>query len=87
MITKKPLTGRCAACDKPIVIGWLMCPQHWHSVPRELQFEVNSSWNRVRRVPRRDAETYLKALRAYRVAREAAVASITSVPADGGPTA
>lgn len=61
-------------CKIPAKVGQLTCLPHWKSLPQRLQRDVNEAWRAYRRAHRPDAK--LKALGAYRKARDAAISYI-----------
>ncbi len=73
-MSTKPTTHTCAVCPKPIRPGLLMCSRHWHQVPRELQDAVNTTWHAF--LDAKGAHRRLTALKPYRDARDAALASV-----------
>lgn len=54
----------------------VMCAQCWHQVPRDIQAHVWSSWRLVQGTTYRDSALYLKRIRIYRAAVDAAVLSV-----------
>jgi hypothetical protein len=64
----------CAVCPKPIRPHLLMCAHHWHQVPRDLQQAVNSTWRTF--LDAKGPHRRLTALKPYRDARDAALASV-----------
>lgn len=58
-------------CGRGVRKGHLMCAACWHQVPREIQTEVYRTWRKWRA----DFGDHEKA-EAYRVARDAALASV-----------
>lgn len=62
-------------CKTPAKLGQLTCLPHWRSIPQRLQRAVNETWRKYRRAS--GPHNKLKALGAYREARDAAIKYIT----------
>lgn len=62
-------------CNALKLPGKLMCLAHWKAVPMPLQLAVYRSWASFKRARKPNFQS--AALRAYRKARDAAIASIT----------
>jgi hypothetical protein len=58
-------------CGATVDDGMLLCRAHWFQVPRPLRAAVWSTWGALRK------EHTVESVRAYRDARDAAIASIT----------
>lgn len=68
----KPTEGHtCAVCPKPIPGRILMCPKHWHLVPEADQVAIKHTWRRSQLPGARQST-----VRAYRKARDAAIAAV-----------
>lgn len=64
--------GECpTGCGRSVSRGHLMCRPCWGEVPQHLQAEVNRTW----RAWRRDFGN-TEAIRAYRAARDDAIAAV-----------
>lgn len=63
-------------CQTPAKVGQLTCLPHWKSLPQRLQRDVNHAWREYRRASGPQAK--LKAIGAYREARDAAIAYIVA---------
>jgi hypothetical protein len=60
-------------CAVKIRSGYLMCPDHWRRVPRELRRLVGSTWRAIKSAETREARTL--AIVEYSRARDQAIAS------------
>ncbi len=63
---------KCPVCGQVIPRGKLMCRTHWFAVSADTRRRVNATWRAFKAADR--GEPALFALRAYRVAHEAALA-------------
>lgn len=66
------------SCTHEVGRGKLLCLRHWLAVPVPLQRQVNSTW---RDFQASSGTLKLRALTKYRVARDAAIAAASGVPA------
>ena len=64
----------CAVCGAHIPRGRLMCPKHWHMVPKPLQVAVWRTWRAF--TARKTPGEGVARLRDYREAADAAIAAV-----------
>lgn len=65
-----------AGCGRVQRPGRLLCSTCWSEVPRELQRDVYRTWRAYKSSPARTDPAFPAKSRAYRAARDAALASI-----------
>lgn len=73
----------CAVCGAHIPRGRLMCPRHWHMVPKPLQVAVWRTWQAFG--ARKSPAEGVGRLRAYREAADAAIAAVQARLPDPSP--
>ena len=70
-----PIPG-CTGSAHP---GQLLCLRHWRMVPSQLKTDVWTTWRAVRFRTGKKAAECAADIATYRAAREAAIASVTSL--------
>lgn len=62
-------------CGNTVHEGHLLCFSHWRAVPFKLQMAVQRAWRNFQQASKPNMK--LACLRAYRAARDAAIASVS----------
>jgi hypothetical protein len=68
-------TCKVPGCTSKVRGGHLLCLDHWRAVPFKLQMAVQRTWRNFQQASKPNMR--LACLRAYRVARDEAIAAVT----------